>query len=605
MGLFLRHILSIVLFYSFAGLYAQSVEVHAPSTVGKGEPYFRVQYVVKNVDDAQISLPASSNFKVLSGPNKSYSSYTEIINGQSRSETSITFTYLFAPVRVGNFSIGPASIKVGSKTLKSKSVNIVVDNTSSANSNTPSQGATTKENNSVQTAGTPVTERDLFIKVLPSKTTVYEEEAVRLTYKVYSRLGVGLQNVMLTKKPDFKDLVSHEVSIHAIEQNLERVGNENYKTGVIMEYVVFPQKSGSLTIPPMTFECAVVQQLGGMDAFDSFFNGGGLVGKKVQRTTPALTIQVNALPEPRPDNYTGGVGQFNISGKLLQSKIKSNEIATYRLTISGTGNLNLITAPHIDFPKDFETFDVKTTDSTKISSAGMTGSVFFDYTFVPRNKGEYSIPPVHLNYFDNAKGTYVTHSTEEIKVQVEQGKKSDKEINGELALRNKDIRSIIHSNNTDERDYSTPYWKQPVYWLLLFALPLLAVILINLLVYWKNNSRNLLNKWTNKRLKVVESELDNAERLWNNGDIQQSKEKLHQAVIAYLSDALSLPSQQVTTENVGKILAQKNNSDADVVTLTEQLTEIEMLRYSNIDSATLNQLIADVRQSIRAIDKTL
>lgn len=209
-----------------------------------------------------------------------------------------------------------------------------------------------------------MTQRDLFIDVTPNRTRIREQEAVLLTYRIHVRAGVALSNTSLTQKPDFKGLISQEIPLpgNQIQTTIEHRGGATYRTGTILQYVVFPQKAGRITIPSITFDCAVLQQDHTMDLADAFFNGGGTVGVQVRRKVPEITLQVDALPQPKPANFSGAVGKFNLQGKLLTPNVRTNDVATYRITLNGLGNMKLISAPTVNFPKDFDTYDPKTNE---------------------------------------------------------------------------------------------------------------------------------------------------------------------------------------------------------------------------------------------------
>lgn len=209
----------------------------------------------------------------------------------------------------------------------------------SGNGNAPDQ--------TVQRAGSRVSERDLFIDVTPSRTRVKEQEAVLLTYRVHARAGVGLSNTMLANKPDFKNLISHEIPLpgNQIQTTIEQRGGLTYRTGVILQYVVFPQIAGEVKIPSITFDCSVEQEAPNMSLIDAFFNGGGRIGVQVKRKVSELTISVDKLPEPRPADFAGGVGHMTMEGSLTNPQIRTNDVATYRIRIKGIGNLKLLTAP--------------------------------------------------------------------------------------------------------------------------------------------------------------------------------------------------------------------------------------------------------------------
>ena len=157
----------------------------------------------------------------------------------------------------------------------------------------------------------------------------------------------------MAKTPDFKNLIAHDVPVDASETRVEEIDGATYKVFDCSKYIIFPQQNGEIEVSPLTFECQIVQSDPSMDVFDAFFNGG-LVSKVVKRTTKPLKLSVAALPEPKPNDFCGGVGSFSVKAELLTSKLRVNEISTYRVTISGAGNLKLLLPPTLNFPETFD-----------------------------------------------------------------------------------------------------------------------------------------------------------------------------------------------------------------------------------------------------------
>ena len=125
---------------------------------------------------------------------------------------------------------------------------------------------------------------------------------------------------------------------------------------------MFPQMTGKLQIPSITFEGIVVQQNRNIDPFEAFFNGGsGYIEVKKKIVAPGIEIQVDPLPE-RPAGFSGGVGHFSVSASLNKTETKANDPVTLRITVSGSGNLKLVKQPQIELPKDFDKYEPKVTD---------------------------------------------------------------------------------------------------------------------------------------------------------------------------------------------------------------------------------------------------
>lgn len=542
--------------------------------------YYRLSFTINASGVSGFIPPSLSAFEILSGPSSYSSSSYQMINGKTSHSESTTYTYVLSARKSGHVTIGPASISVNGRTVRSNSISVNVQggggqggNASGGQSN--HQASTSQQASSgVQQAGSPVTQRDLFIDVTPSRTRVKEQEAVLLTYRIHSRVGVGLSNTSLMQKPDFKGLISQELPLpgNQIQTSLERRGNATYRTGTILQYVVFPQKSGNIVIPSITFNCAVVQQDNTMDLADLFFNGGGTMSVQVKRTVPQITLHVDPLPSPRPANFSGAVGKFSISSKMLNPTVKTNDVATYRITLSGLGNLKLITAPTINFPKDFDTYDAKTNDNTKVSTSGLHGELTFDYTFVPRNVGDYTIPSVSFIYFDTATNSYQTLHTQPIHLHVAKGERSNADVDKQLALLKSDIRPL-HEIETG----SIFAWGKAGFWVLV-ALWIIAAFAVWCFTNAWNASRadvigrkqRNAGKQTMKRLRAAQAILSGKA----TGDF-------HAAVInalhGFIADTFNIGQADLSTERIQAELSERG-IDAS---LTDRLLKlIETCQYA-------------------------
>ena len=542
--------------------------------------YYRLSFTINASGVSGFTPPSLSAFEILSGPSSYSSSSYQMINGKTSHSESTTYTYVLSARKSGHVTIGPASISVNGRTVRSNSISVNVQgvggqggNASGGQSN--HQASTSQQASSgVQQAGSPVTQRDLFIDVTPSRTRVKEQEAVLLTYRIHSRVGVGLSNTSLMQKPDFKGLISQELPLpgNQIQTSLERRGNATYRTGTILQYVVFPQKSGNIVIPSITFNCAVVQQDNTMDLADLFFNGGGTMSVQVKRTVPQITLHVDPLPSPRPANFSGAVGKFSISSKMLNPTVKTNDVATYRITLSGLGNLKLITAPTINFPKDFDTYDAKTNDNTKVSTSGLHGELTFDYTFVPRNVGDYTIPSVSFIYFDTATNSYQTLHTQPIHLHVAKGERSNADVDKQLALLKSDIRPL------HEIEIGSIFaWGKAGFWVLV-ALWIIAAFAVWCFTNAWNASRadvigrkqRNAGKQTMKRLRAAQAILSGKA----TGDF-------HAAVInalhGFIADTFNIGQADLSTE---RIQAELSERGIDVSLTGRLLKLIETCQYA-------------------------
>lgn len=353
----------------------------APDVVIKGDN-FRLEYTVNTTKVKDLRIASNiKGFEILAGPYRSQSSSVSIINGKRTSSSSVTFTYTLSAMEEGTFTIPAATISANGEKMISNALTIkVLPPDQDAPASSQSQG---RRGGSSSGAG-EISGNDIFITATANKTNVYEQEAILLTYKIYTRLDLrGFDNV---KMPDFKGFHSQEVNLPQTKQfTQEHYKGRNYHTTVYRQFVLFPQQAGKLEIDPARFDASIAQAVRSDDPFDAFFGGGtSYVAVKKTLTTPKITINVKSLPANKPASFSGAVGSFSLTSDINTQNLKTNDAVTIKLTLSGTGNMKLIQTPEVAFPNDFEIYDPKVDDKVSLSSAGLSGSKVFEYLAIPR-----------------------------------------------------------------------------------------------------------------------------------------------------------------------------------------------------------------------------
>src|SRR5574344_393167 len=363
-------------------LKAQHISVSAPTHVAAGEN-FRVAYTINTRDVEEFRLGGvGEGLEVIAGPYTSQQSSYQMINGHTSSSSSITFTYTLYAVKHGTYKIPGAHVFVNGRKITSRPVTITV--VGNASSGRGAQSPNNYDNNAgpaMKASGSRISGNDLFIRVSANKSSVHEQEPVSLTYKVYTLVEL---TQLEGKMPDLTGFHTQEVQLPQQKSfHVERINGKAYRCVTWSQYVMYPQMTGKLTIPSITFKGIVVQQNRNVDPFEAFFNGGsGYVEVKRDIKAPSLSIMVAPLPK-RPVGFSGGVGKFNISAQLNKTSIKAGEPLQLRVVVSGMGNLKLIKQPVVNFPDDFEKYDAKVTDKTKLTANGLEGSMVYNFLAVP------------------------------------------------------------------------------------------------------------------------------------------------------------------------------------------------------------------------------
>ena len=582
---------------------AQRLVADAPAEVAVGEQ-FRLTYTVntQNVNGFRVgTIPAE--LEVLMGPSTSSQSSFQMVNGHTSSSSSITYTYIICANKAGTYSIPAAHISVGGKTIASNQLRIKV----SGASRQGAQGQQGQGEGGLRPAGSRISGSDLFIKVSANKRRVHEQEPILLTYKVYTLVDLtSLKGNM----PDLKGFHTQEVQLPQQKSyKIETVNGRPYRTVTWSQYVMFPQITGKLEIPSITFDGIVIQQNRDVDPFEAFFNGGsGYVEVKKKIKAPGLTIQVDPLPA-RPAGFSGGVGSFTISAQLNKTDIKANNPVTLRVIVSGRGNLKLIKKPEVKFPKDFDTYDAKVTDKTKLTSNGVEGNMVYDFLAVPRNQGKYEIPPIEFVYYDTEANAYKTVKTQAFTLNVAKGSGSASvsDYTGDAAddQLNKDIRGI-KTGDADVHDIGDFFFGSTSYWV---AMCVLAAIFVSLFVVFRHRAianANIDRMRGKKANKVATKRLKKANRLMLDGKASLFYDEVLRALWGYVGDKLSIPVEKLSRENISQRLAERSVGDETIALFIGALDECEFERYAPGDvKGNMSKTFEAAMTAIMRIEETM
>lgn len=579
-----------------------SFSASAPDVVVVGDQ-FRLSYTVTTQKVKDFRAPSIKGFDVLMGPSRSEQSNTQIINGNVTSTSSITFTYILMANTAGEFTVPGASIVADGNQMVSNSVKIKVLPQDQSNNG----GGNSGNDSSIRpSSNTTVSNQDLFITATASKTTVYEQEAFLLTYKIYTReSNLQLNNAKL---PDFKGFHSQEIEMATNARwTPEHYRGRNYYTTVYRQFVLFPQQSGKLFIEPAVFQMTIGKPVQSADPFDAFFNGGSNVIQIPKTiTTPKIAINVNPLPAGKPADFSGGVGEFNISSSINREELKTNDAITIKLVISGTGNLKLISNPEIKFPDDFEVYDPKVDNQVRLTKEGLTGNKVIEYLAIPRHAGTYKIPGVSFSYFDIRSKSYKTLHTEDYVINVEKGAGNADQVianftnKEDLKVLGEDIR-YIKQNKVTLRPKGSFFYGSTTYWLF-YIIPALAFILF-FIVYRKQaaENANVAKMRTKKANKVATKRMKLAGKLLAENKKDAFYDEVLKALWGYISDKLNIPVSRLSKDNIEEKLRNHGVSEELIKEFLNALNDCEFARFAPGDE---NQAMDKVySSSISVISK--
>lgn len=559
---------------------AQQIRVTVPAHVSAGEN-FRLAYTVntQDVEDFRAgNIP--EGLEVIAGPYTSQQSSYQVINGHASSSSSITFTYTLYAAKSGTYHIPAAHARINGHSVSSQSARVTVTGTARNTNSTPHMHGDDEDGPQMKAAGSRISGKDLFIKVSANKRRVHEQEPVLLTYKVYTLVDL---TQLEGKMPDLTGFHTQEVPLPQQKSfHVERVNGRPYRCVTWSQYVMYPQMTGKLTIPSITFKGIVVQENRSVDPFEAFFNGGsGYIEVKRNIQAPGLTIQVDPLPK-KPAGFSGGVGRFNISAQLSKNTVKAGDPITLRIVVGGTGNLKLIKQPTVDFPKDFDKYDPKITDKTKLTANGVEGNMVYDYLVVPRNQGKFTIPSVAFTYYDTQSESYKTLHTQAFQVTVEKGDGSNSSSSYGKESEN-DIRTIKKGDTTlaAKGDF---FFGSTAYGMTLAIL--LATFAILLFVFRRRALENadVVKMRGRKANKIARKRLKKASRLMFQVKKDEFYDEVLRALWGYVSYKLNMPAEELSRDNISEKLASHNVDEKTVSTFISALDECEFERYAPGDS---------------------
>ena len=453
----------------------------------------------------------------------------------------------------------------------------------------------------MRSAGSTISGSDLFIQVSASKKRVYEQEPVLLTYKVYTLVAL---TQLEGKMPDLKGFHTQEIPLPQEKSfKIEQFNGRNYKTVTWSQYVMFPQMSGKLQVPPITFNGIVLQQNRNVDPFEAFFNGGsGYIEVKKQIQAPGVNIEVDPLPT-RPTGFSGGVGKFSMKTEIDKTELKTNDPLTIRVTITGTGNMKLMKAPEVKFTKDFDTYDVTT--------SGLEGSMIYEYLAVPRHLGKYHVPPVEFTYFDTKEKQYKTLTSEAYDLAVAKGDGDETTVQSyggsqeDIQMLANDIR-YIKLGNVNMQSEGSLFFASTLYWIALAVLVLVFILLFVVFRQRAIENADLVKTRGKKANKVAVKRLKKAAKLMKDNKPGEFYDETLRALWGYVGDKLNIPVEQLSRDNISDRLTERNVNAETIKQFIEAIDECEFERYAPGDpKGNMNKVYQMAMTAITQIAGTI
>ena len=583
----------------FCVAYGEEVlfQTNAPMIINASDA-FRVEFALNaKPDDKSFVAPSFEGFNVLAGPSVSHGSSVQIINGSMTKSYNYTISYVLQAQGAGEKSIGVATIGVDGKSYSTQVTPIEVRQ-SSAEGGAAQDGRSSQNNQTEQAleqrAAGQLAKDDLMLRLNVSRSSVYKGEAVRATLKLYSRVNViGSEGAKL---PSFDGFWSQQLEA---EQGpfRETVGGKVYDAYNLGEYILYPQQSGKLTIESAKITIVAQMFVRNNRPRNSFFdNTHDIYNLRREVVSPAVTIDVKPFPAGAPASFTGAVGKYTMEAHASLKEMAANSAANIDLKISGTGNIGFVQEPKITLPATFELYDVKSTEQIRTTAAGSNGFRRFEYPFIARAEGNYTIAPIEFTYFNPESRQYVTLTSDSFAISVTPDKNSSSSsqvvstIVGkqDIKLLGSDIR-FIKLTRPNLHTVVSPLVFSPLYFVIVVAMVLLSVALYFVISKRIRDSHNTVLVKGRRANKVAVQRFRAAERYMREQNRHAFYEEMLRALWGYISDRFNIPVSDLTKETIREELTRRGATE-QAKDITAIISLCEEAQYSPVESATMTEI---------------
>ena len=599
--------------------WAQTIRVEVHNIVELGER-FNVVFVVDGEHaPSDFQWSPGDDFTLVWGPQKGSSTSVSIVNGKTTKSSQTSYTYILQAKKTGSFQLAAATATVKGTEIRSRAAQVTVvegrDEAAAAAQDGGSGNAGGGSSGSGEARPSRSADTgEIFMRLNLSKREAVVGEPITATLKIYQRANLtGFEDA---KFPKFNGFWSQEVDTpQSIEFQREQVGDKMYNAALLRRWVLIPQKAGTLTIDPSEVVCLVNVRTARPrtgSIFDDFFEND-YVTQRQRVMTPAVNVKVSALPGGAPAGFSGAVGEYSMTAKLSKDALKTHDAASLIVTVTGKGNVSLVEAPKIDFPPDFEVYDVKATSST--DKSGTNGSKTFEYPFIPRSPGDFSLAPIRFSYYDVKNRRYATAATDSLHLSVERSaggaSQAAQEGPGTLTVDRKGVKNLgediryIKTRTSLSEDQGF-FVGKPAYWilagLLLLAAAAVWLSLRKLAARRADVAGNRNRKATRQALKRLRLAGD----FLNKNLYTAFYEELHRALIGFITDKLSMDMADQSKENIAGALSARGVPEETVKSFTDLLDACEFARYApDAGHEAMNAHYEQAVSVITAIDSSM
>ncbi|MGY8971617.1 MAG: BatD family protein [Flavobacteriales bacterium] len=547
----------------------------------------KIQFTINKQGADNFQAPNFKNFQIVSGPSQSISQ--SWVNGSA--SFSQSYNYIIKPLKKGEFLIPAASIKLNNKILTSKPVKVIVLDPVDIpkDPNDPNY----------------IAQQNVHLVAEISKSSPYVGEGIYVEYRLYVSQNISVRDFSYTDSPQYNGFWNQDIKIRGLTTQNGTYNGEQYRYVVLQKALLIPTKSGKLTIDPIEMDIVIGVPTGRGDFF------GNPIVKNITKSFASAKkfIRSKELPiEGKPESFNGAVGDFNFIVSSSKNILKSNETATVSVKVTGNGNLKLFELPEIKTPSELEVFTPEQKEKINVTSRGIRGSVTKNYTIVPQFKGKYKIPSTEFSYFDLKEKKYVRLTSEDIFVDVLEGKElvtdSDLASNAkkDIVVTGANFRYIQTSSAFSLANESDFYTSKFYY--LILILPLLFIP-IGIVIAKRNEARSndVLGNKLRKADRLAKKYLSEAKK--QLGTKEAFYVALEKALHNYLKAKLRIETSDISKEKITELLKRKSVNESTIRSFIEVFNSCDMARYSPVSVVEMKDDYEKSRLVITQIDKQL
>jgi hypothetical protein len=585
----IKYIVLFMLALSSISLHAQETEPALTASVSKNKlgqnQRLRIVFDVNKQGADNFQKPNFKNFKIVSGPIHSISQ--SFINGKS--SFSQSYTYILEPLRKGEFIIPSASIELNGKTLKSKPVKVIVLDPVEIpkDPNDPNY----------------IAQQNVHLVAEISKSNPFVGEGVYVEYKLYVSRNISVNDYSVTEPPQYNGFWNQDIKINGLATRQGTYNGEQYRYVVLKKALLIPTRSGKLTIDPMVMDIVVGVPTGRGDFF------GNPIVRNITKTFSSAKkiVNVKQLPlDGKPLTFNGAVGDFDFDVVTSKETLKSNESSRIIVSVSGKGNLKLFELPDIKTPSELEVFTPELKENVTVTPSGIRGKVTKTYTVVPEYKGKYKIPSTEFSYFDPKKEEYITLSSDDLFVDVLEGKEvvtTDNSVIKQPVVSTGANFRYIQTKATFTPIQTADFFKSNAYYLLLL-LPFLFIP-IGIIIAKRNEARSndVIGNKLRKADRLAKKYLSQAKK--QLGKKEEFYVALEKALHNYLKAKLRIETSEISKERITELLSERNVDAETIASFIDVFKSCDMARYSPMTVADMNNDYENAKQAITQIDKQL